>query len=88
MGLFNTQLMGGQIEGFVDDSLLFCQARAKDVEAIQALLNLNEKASGQEINSAKTTLFFSKNVSDPTKEKSMRSIWVCQQWWEEIKRLA
>ena len=38
------------------------------MEAIQTLLNLYEKASGQKINSAKTTLFFSKNVLDPTKE--------------------
>ena len=38
------------------------------MEAIQVLLNLYEKASGQKINSAKTTLFFSKNVLDSTKE--------------------
>ena len=36
--------------------------------AIQALLGLYEKASSQMINSAKTTLFFSKNVLDATKE--------------------
>ena len=53
---------------FVDDSLLFCQARVKDVVAIEALLSLYEKVSGQKINSAKSTLFFSKNVSDFTKE--------------------
>ncbi|XP_030963604.1 uncharacterized protein LOC115984727 [Quercus lobata] len=50
------------------DSLLFCRARLGDVVAIQALLGLYEKASGQMINSAKTTLFFSKNVLDATKE--------------------
>ena len=53
---------------FADDSLLFCRAKVEDVEAIQVLLNLYEKASGQKINSAKTTLFFSKNVLDSTKE--------------------
>ena len=36
--------------------------------AIQALLSLYEKASGQKINSAKTILFFSKNASDFTIE--------------------
>ena len=36
--------------------------------SIQALLNLYEKASVQKINSAKTTLFSSKNVSDSIKE--------------------
>ena len=40
----------------------------EDVGTIQALLNLYEKVSGQKINSAKTTLFFSKNVLDSTKE--------------------
>ena len=53
---------------FADDSLLFCQAQLGDVLAIQALLGLYERASGQMINAAKTTLFFSKNVSDATKE--------------------
>ena len=38
------------------------------MEAIQDLLIIYEKASGQKINSAKTTLFFSKNVSDSPKE--------------------
>ena len=81
-GLIQHAVDGGQIEGFslcrsstkishlffADDSLLFCRARVEDVEAIQALLNLYEKALGQKINSAKTTMFFSKNVLDPTKE--------------------
>ena len=81
MGLFN-MVDGGQIEGFslcrfspkishlffAVDSLLFCRARVDDVGAIQTLLNLYEKASGQKINFAKITLFFSKNVSDLTKE--------------------
>lgn len=53
---------------FADDSLNFCRAWVEDVVAIQTLLSLYEKASGQKINSAKTTLFFSKNVSDFTKE--------------------
>ena len=103
-GLIQHAVDGGQIEGFslcrsgpkishlffADDSLLFCQAKVEDVRAIQVPLNIYEKASGQKINSAKATLFFSKNVLDSTKEtiknllgvaeiKSMRNIWVCQQ---------
>ena len=80
-GLIQHAVEGGQIEGFalcrsgpkishlffVDDSLLFCRARLGDVLAIQALLGLYEKALGQMINAAKTTLFFSKNVSDDSK---------------------
>ena len=81
-GLIQHAVDGGQIEGFslcrsspkishlffADDSLLFCRAWVGDVGSIQALLNLYEKVSSQKINSAKTTLFFSKNVLNPTKE--------------------
>ena len=83
---------GGQIEGFalcrsglkishlffVDDSLLFCRARLGDVLAIQALLGLYEKALGQMINAAKTTLFFSKNVSDDSKESIKNQLGVAK----------
>ena len=81
-GLIQHAVDGGQIEGFslccsnpkishlffADDSLFFCWEKVEDVEAIQVLLNLYEKASGKNINFAKTTLFFSKNVLDSTKE--------------------
>ena len=48
---------------FADDSLLFCCAQISDIYAIQEILELYEKASGQCINKEKTTLFFSKTVS-------------------------
>ena len=81
-GLIQHAVEGGQIEGFAlcrsgpkishlffaDDSLLFCRARLGDILAIQALLGLYEEASGQKINAEKTSLFFSKNVLDDTKE--------------------
>ena len=54
---------------FADDSLLFCRARMGDVEKIQELLGKYERASGQKINSDKTTLFFSNNASFATKEE-------------------
>ena len=54
---------------FVDDSLLFCRACVGDVEKIQEFLGLYEWASGQKINSDKTTLFFSNNTSTDTKEE-------------------
>ena len=53
---------------FADDSLLFCHARLEDVRKIQEILGKYEVALGQKINSDKTTLFFSKNVSDSSKE--------------------
>ena len=54
---------------FADDSLLFCQVRVGDVEKIQEILGKYERASGQKINSDKTTLFFSNNTSNATKEE-------------------
>ena len=61
-----------------DDNLLFCRARLGDILAIQALLGLYENASGQMINAAKTTLFFSKNVSDDTKESIKNRLGVAE----------
>ena len=54
---------------FADDSLLFCRARVKDVLKIQEILGKYEIASGQKINSEKTTIFFSKNVLMSAKEQ-------------------
>ena len=54
---------------FADDSLLFCRARVGDVEKIQVILGKYERALGQKINSNKTTLFFSNNTSNVTKDE-------------------
>ena len=54
---------------FADDSLLFCRVRVGDVKKIQEILGKYERASGQKINSDKTTLFFSNNTSNATKEE-------------------
>ena len=54
---------------FADDNLLFCRARVEDVIKIQEILGKYEVASGQKINSDKTTIFFSKNVPMSTKEQ-------------------
>ena len=52
---------------FADDTLLFCRARMEDLQAIQHILSLYEGASGQQINQEKTTLFFSKAMSEEKK---------------------
>ena len=52
---------------FADDSLLFCRASLLDLQVIQNILSLYEKASGQKLNREKTTIFFSKAVSEDTK---------------------
>ena len=52
---------------FADDSLLFCRATLSDLQVIQNILSLYETASGQKLNREKTTIFFSKAVSEDTK---------------------
>ena len=54
---------------FADDTLLFCRARMEDLQAIQHILSLYEGAFGQQINREKTTLFFSKAVSEEKKRE-------------------
>jgi hypothetical protein len=48
---------------FADDSIVFCRATNADYVALQNLLTLYANASGQVVNSDKTALFFSPNMS-------------------------
>ena len=48
---------------FADETLLFCRVELKEVQIIQNLLKKYELASGQKINTSKTTLFFGNSVS-------------------------
>ena len=52
---------------FVDDSLLFCQTHLREVQKIQEILAVYEKALRQKINFDKTALFFGKLVSEMVK---------------------
>ena len=54
---------------FANDSLLFCRVRVGDVKKIQEILGKYERAFGQKINSDKTTLFFTNNTLNATKEE-------------------
>jgi hypothetical protein len=45
---------------FADDSLLFTKATTKDCAKLQEILLMYERASGQQVNRDKTTIFFSK----------------------------
>ena len=49
---------------FANDTLLFCRASRGDLEAILQLLQLYEQASGQKLNREKTTVFFSKGITE------------------------
>ena len=48
---------------FADDSLIFCRPKENECQKILEVLAKYEQASGQQINRAKTTLFFSKSTS-------------------------
>ena len=48
---------------FADDSLLFCQATLSNCVEISKVLKNYEEASGQQLNRAKTSIFFTKNTS-------------------------
>ncbi len=54
---------------FADDSLLFCRASLFKCQKIQEILVIYEKASGQQLNRAKTTLFFCRNTSQTMQEE-------------------
>jgi len=53
---------------FADDSLLFCEAKVGECRQLLDILTQYEEASGQAINRAKTTLFFSQNTNQRDKE--------------------
>ena len=52
---------------FAKDSLLFCRASLSNLQVVQNILSLYEKASGQQLNREKMTTFFSKAVNEETK---------------------
>ena len=54
---------------FTDDYLLFCRATSIECAKIQSILAWYGAASGQQVNSDKTTAFFSRNTSVETQEE-------------------
>jgi hypothetical protein len=53
---------------FADDSLLFCKANVEEWARIQEILGQYEHASGQKLNREKTSIFFSRNTKQETKD--------------------
>ena len=49
---------------FADDSLIFYRAKEEECQTLLEVLAKYERPSGQQINRAKTTLFFSKSTSE------------------------
>ena len=54
---------------FADDCLLFCKATPTECAHIQRILTWYEDASGQQVNSDKTTVFFSRNTLEVIQEE-------------------
>ncbi|GAU45240.1 hypothetical protein TSUD_291240 [Trifolium subterraneum] len=53
---------------FANDCFLFCRASVVEVNHLMSILHTYELASGQEINLAKSEVFFSRNLSHAAKE--------------------
>ena len=82
IGLLKKATLQGEIHGvslclrgpkitnlfFTDDILFFCRASLIECQKIQEILAIYEKASGQQLNRAKTTLFFSRNTPQAMQE--------------------
>ncbi|KAM6599952.1 hypothetical protein CsatA_019561 [Cannabis sativa] len=54
---------------FADDSYLYCKAIDKEALNVIRLLQLFEQASGQQVNFAKSTIFFSSNTTESIKAR-------------------
>ena len=54
---------------FADDSLVFGRATVSEAKEIQRILKVYELSSGQQLNSNKTSLYFSPNTDNETKER-------------------
>ena len=54
---------------FADDNVLFCRATLMECNTIMEILRKYERASGQQLNQDKTTLFFSASTTTETQEE-------------------
>ena len=58
---------------FADDSLIFCKASLEECDSLQRVLKVYEDAFCQQLNRAKTSLFFSGNTYQQLQEEIMTS---------------
>ena len=54
---------------FVDDSIIFCKTTIGECNSLQRILGVYKRALGQQLNRAKTALFFRKNTPEDVKEE-------------------
>lgn len=67
---------------FADDSLLLCEATVRESEEIMACLKLYGEASGQVINTAKSSIIFEAAISEQMKEDIKESLGITQEGGE------
>ena len=53
----------------MDDSLLFCKANSQECQQLIEILRLYKAASGQKINTDKSSVFFSANMEEEKKNE-------------------
>ena len=54
---------------FANDNILFCKASVEESRVLKNILQQYEDSSGQKINTDKSSIFFSPNTSQETKEE-------------------
>ena len=68
---------------FADDSLFFCKAKEDECKEVVRILELYNRASGQEVNVRKSGLLFSKNTTEECR-KRVRECSVSKGQWRRI----
>ena len=58
---------------FADDSLLFCKVERREISKLVEILELNEAALGQKINTKKSSVIFSHNMPLETRSEVLKS---------------
>lgn len=59
---------------FTDDSYIFCQANEETAAHVANIFQIYEKASGQKLNAAKSSIFFSNNTGQEEKDAICNSL--------------
>ena len=54
---------------FASDNLIFCKVNLEECDSLQRVFKVYEEVSSQQLNRAKTSLFFSQNTEDDIKKE-------------------
>ena len=54
---------------FADDSIIYCKASEQESREVLSILQKYEEASGQKINTDKSSMFFSRNTKEEKREE-------------------